>query len=426
MIKLFRKIRQKLLSENRLSKYLLYAIGEIVLVVIGILIALQINNWNQNKLQQSALNDYLHSISKNIKGDLENVAFLRTNRTNTISRIPHMNWLLFESDYFEKPDVIFASETLSAISDFRYLNANLSGFESIKNSGYLSKLQGKDIENLIYTYYSLIQEIVTNEKDYNEFLRNSYTDFSNERKENMIFITYPDVIHDRDQLTKLQQYLYEILNHPSARSLYDHTLHKGPSLIVKYENLKIIGSEIVRMIENDLKNFDATSTKNLENIFNESGTIGYSKPLTNGIINNRFFDGGWASAADKEFENSSGINEMIINVPEIEWAVIYLRNPSNALVEKPTKDFSEYRALKLELKGHKGGELVSIALKDNEDPDDGSETRVPLTLSSEWETYEILLSEFKTANLKELFIVASFVFSGEARKISVRSIEYVK
>ncbi|MFD2725699.1 DUF6090 family protein [Hyunsoonleella rubra] len=50
MIKFFRKIRQKLLSENKFSKYLLYAIGEIVLVVIGILIALQINNWNENRV----------------------------------------------------------------------------------------------------------------------------------------------------------------------------------------------------------------------------------------------------------------------------------------------------------------------------------------------------------------------------------------
>ena len=49
MIAFFRKIRQKLLTENRFSKYLLYAIGEIILVVIGILIALQINAWNDAK-----------------------------------------------------------------------------------------------------------------------------------------------------------------------------------------------------------------------------------------------------------------------------------------------------------------------------------------------------------------------------------------
>jgi len=49
MIKFFRNIRKSLLMENKTSKYLKYAIGEIVLVVIGILIALQVNNWNQER-----------------------------------------------------------------------------------------------------------------------------------------------------------------------------------------------------------------------------------------------------------------------------------------------------------------------------------------------------------------------------------------
>ena len=46
MIKIFRTIRQRMLTENRFSRYFIYAIGEIVLVVVGILIALQVNNWN--------------------------------------------------------------------------------------------------------------------------------------------------------------------------------------------------------------------------------------------------------------------------------------------------------------------------------------------------------------------------------------------
>lgn len=54
MIKFFRRLRQKLLEENRFSKYLLYAFGEIILVVIGILIALQLNNWNEaQKLKET-------------------------------------------------------------------------------------------------------------------------------------------------------------------------------------------------------------------------------------------------------------------------------------------------------------------------------------------------------------------------------------
>lgn len=61
MIKFFRNIRGKLLSENKFSKYLIYAFGEIILVVIGILIALQINTWNENRknriLEQEVLQD---------------------------------------------------------------------------------------------------------------------------------------------------------------------------------------------------------------------------------------------------------------------------------------------------------------------------------------------------------------------------------
>ena len=155
MIKFFRKIRQKLLTENKLSKYLLYAIGEIVLVVIGILIALQINNWNQRKLEQTSLSEYLSSISQNIKDDIKNLEYIKTSRKNVLARMPRMTWTLFYSDFLERKDVKFGSEALSSLSNFEYFNADLSGFESIKNSGYLSKLKGKDIENLIYKYYSI-------------------------------------------------------------------------------------------------------------------------------------------------------------------------------------------------------------------------------------------------------------------------------
>tara|TARA_R110002073_G_scaffold319700_2_gene494514 strand:+ start:4351 stop:5088 length:738 start_codon:yes stop_codon:yes gene_type:complete len=58
MIKFFRKIRQNLLMENKTGKYFKYAIGEIVLVVIGILIALSINNWNENRKKETLKNEY--------------------------------------------------------------------------------------------------------------------------------------------------------------------------------------------------------------------------------------------------------------------------------------------------------------------------------------------------------------------------------
>ena len=71
MIKFFRKIRQKLLSENKFSKYLIYAIGEIILVMIGILLALQVNNWNEERKQKQKEIVNLIAIKEDLEHDLK-------------------------------------------------------------------------------------------------------------------------------------------------------------------------------------------------------------------------------------------------------------------------------------------------------------------------------------------------------------------
>lgn len=70
MIKFFRKIRQNLIETGKTGKYLKYAIGEIILVVIGILIALQVNNWNEKKLEENKLQTIFNIISKDLEGDI--------------------------------------------------------------------------------------------------------------------------------------------------------------------------------------------------------------------------------------------------------------------------------------------------------------------------------------------------------------------
>ncbi|MGZ0016366.1 DUF6090 family protein [Yeosuana sp. AK3] len=66
MIKLFRNIRKQLLKQGKTNNYLKYAIGEIVLVVIGILIALQINNWNSHRIQNNKENVYVENIKRDL------------------------------------------------------------------------------------------------------------------------------------------------------------------------------------------------------------------------------------------------------------------------------------------------------------------------------------------------------------------------
>ena len=71
MIKFFRKIRQNLLMENKTGKYFKYAIGEIILVVIGILIALQINNWNEKRGQENKIKSVYSIIKSDLTNDIE-------------------------------------------------------------------------------------------------------------------------------------------------------------------------------------------------------------------------------------------------------------------------------------------------------------------------------------------------------------------
>ncbi|WP_111708711.1 DUF6090 family protein [Lutibacter citreus] len=70
MIKFFRKIRYKNLTESKFGKYLLYAIGEIILVVIGILIALSINNWNKNGNNQKLVSIYKSELLNDLELDV--------------------------------------------------------------------------------------------------------------------------------------------------------------------------------------------------------------------------------------------------------------------------------------------------------------------------------------------------------------------
>ncbi|PJB18813.1 MAG: hypothetical protein CO117_06955 [Flavobacteriaceae bacterium CG_4_9_14_3_um_filter_33_16] len=98
MIKIFRKIRQNLVMENKTSKYFKYAIGEIILVVIGILIALQINNWNEGRKENQKEKATLQRFLNDLKADSIN---FQTN-LNYIKAIDSLHVKMFT--YSQNPD----------------------------------------------------------------------------------------------------------------------------------------------------------------------------------------------------------------------------------------------------------------------------------------------------------------------------------
>lgn len=146
MIKFFRKIRQRLLTENKLSKYLLYAVGEIVLVVIGILLALQINTWNEESKNQKEV----HKILLQLKNEFETnndlidtcIEFQRR-RLNAIEGFKYG---------FEQTKNI-SSDSLKALvsdlgSDWKYEPIK-NIIESVISSGKINLIQNDSVKNAI-------------------------------------------------------------------------------------------------------------------------------------------------------------------------------------------------------------------------------------------------------------------------------------
>lgn len=137
MIKFFRHIRQRLLKENRLSKYLIYAIGEIILVVIGILIALQINSWHNDKQMKKLERKYLLEIRNSLEFDLKDIQFnIDFNEGKLQSNKVILRYMKNEIDYsdtlkFHFGNLIFSTRTLPNTSAYDHLKSR--GLEIISN-----------------------------------------------------------------------------------------------------------------------------------------------------------------------------------------------------------------------------------------------------------------------------------------------------
>ncbi len=152
MIKFFRNIRQNLLNEGKTSKYFKYAIGEIVLVVIGILIALQINNWNENQKAKTTEIYVLKEILSNLNEDGIILSEIVEQRQKAkISVAAMLNYLQTENinkDTIEK-------DMLHFLTFERYFPIN-NAYEVLKSKGL--QLSNNKLTTQISRYYDYEQK----------------------------------------------------------------------------------------------------------------------------------------------------------------------------------------------------------------------------------------------------------------------------
>ncbi|PHS67115.1 MAG: hypothetical protein COB12_04260 [Flavobacterium sp.] len=185
MIKFFRKIRYDLMEKNKTGmpteasakagKYLKYAIGEIVLVVIGILIALSINTWNENNVAQARVDSRLINLTQDIESDIEEMnAILQAakDRIIVVKSILEGSNRLGSFGIIKEPTLEPTTETYEnpnhKLSFLRTLDGNGPTYNELINSGEFHLLKDKQLAKKIQKYYFNVAETKDRENSNNK------------------------------------------------------------------------------------------------------------------------------------------------------------------------------------------------------------------------------------------------------------------
>jgi hypothetical protein len=185
MIKFFRKIRQQMLTENKFSKYMLYAIGEIILVVVGILIALQINKYNEVSKINLLEKDLLSEVKNGLEYDLEELNnAIDFHRSSLNSQDIIIDWVDSKIDYDDSLGNHFLRTAFNYNVQFKE-----APYETLKQIG-LHIVKNDTLRNQISTLYDLkYKNLDWWQEDYEKIksrFRNSFADlgFGYKDKEN--------------------------------------------------------------------------------------------------------------------------------------------------------------------------------------------------------------------------------------------------
>jgi len=164
MINFLRRIRRNLLGENKVSIYLIYAIGEVVLVVFGILIALQIDNWNENQRIANIEQQYLRALKEEFsfnKGELKSI--MSRNKLNFDYALRILNNTGPENP--EITDEEFGRLLTNSLSTETQFDPNQGVLDEIINSGKLGIFSNKELKFALSSWSGILYRVRLQEQE---------------------------------------------------------------------------------------------------------------------------------------------------------------------------------------------------------------------------------------------------------------------
>ena len=196
MIKFFRNIRRQLLGENKTGKYFKYAIGEILLVVIGILIALQVNNWNEKRKEGLLETEMLEEIKVGLLKDISDISFNITRHKEILnSQNILIEWLDSNKPYKDTLSYHFAvinGSTVFVSNEAPYATLNEIGIRLISNDSLRNKIASVYDRDFDYYYDHIIM--------YNDLFLKGWKDYNVPYFEG----TYPLFIDQSNRMKPLE------------------------------------------------------------------------------------------------------------------------------------------------------------------------------------------------------------------------------
>jgi hypothetical protein len=235
------------MEQNKTTKYFKYALGEIILVVLGILIALQINNWNTQKNETKELNGFLQNIKKNVNSDLEVLNWIKKFRDSSVTFSKEYEKRLTNNYTFDENATVDDIKRLALyVFRDRYFYSNKSGFDALKNSGYLSKIQTTKLEDYLNAYYFKVDRIIEQEKSLNNFIENMQVTIYEDNTAQEFFRLPGTIIYSSMNLEDKNR-LNQLYSHPSISGA--NMLNRFMiQLITYYDELQEEGELIVSEI----------------------------------------------------------------------------------------------------------------------------------------------------------------------------------
>lgn len=445
---LYRRIKRKFFMSREFRKYLGYAVGEILLVIVGILIALQIDTWYENKKSQERLDKYLANIERNIGDDLHRLEQLKIARTSAVSEaILTINVTgfpdaiedpVFLNEWYNEKFVALASAALETAQQKRHFVAKSGNYHALNSSGLLSELADTELESMLYDYYRSVERIGSIEEDMNSTIRQLTLRFQTEVGQDLssfarrepLFLWNGNSELSGPELREARRSYWELLVDPITQSLLRNQLNQ--SLLQEYEHLLSLGRGLGARIRGD----DGDSSGN-SYLYSASSTVGHPVLLEDGLVGLHSYGLFEAPAVSSDHFHIAHkyvwIEHDALQVQYPggdDWAYLYiLHGPIVPVVERYSNDYSMYDRIRLELKRDAATECADLKLeiKDIEDAEKGGLRNVPLSLTPEWDTYTVDLVEFVEADLTRLNVVAGFLFESAAPcRISIRDIRYLR